>query len=512
MIRKIIILALAFLAFSLFVRADELEEQSEPAEEVISDVISLTEKDFATIVDPEKLIMVEFFAPWCGHCKALAPEYEAAATALKKDGIKLAKVDCTAETKICQSFDVGGYPSVKIFKEGKVTADYGGPRKADAIISYMQKQLLPAVAVVTPSNFTSFKEAENVVIVGFFSGATQDEFNNYSTVAEALRDDFRFGAAVNSKLASEEGLTTLPAVVLYKKFDEGKNVFTGPFTEKDLADFVRVSSIKVLDEITPDNYPVYVDTGIPIAFLFYDNGEQREKLYEQAEPVAKEFKGKINFVFINATSYGGHADNLNLKQTWPAFGISEPENGNKFPYDQSKEITTDGIREFCSAFINSEIKPSIKSQPIPETNDDPVYVLVADNFEKIVYDTAKDVLVEFYAPWCGHCKKLAPTYDKVGEAYAPFKDKIVIAKMDATENDLPTRVPFKVGGFPTIKLFKAGEAKDIVDFQGNRSYESFIEFLDQQAVNKVIITKAEEEQPKETPPPAAEPEHAHEEL
>ncbi|CAG8482212.1 10330_t:CDS:2 [Paraglomus occultum] len=510
MIRNILILALAFLVFSLFVRADELEEESPPAEEVISDVISLTEKTFSTIVDPENLIMVEFFAPWCGHCKALAPEYEVAATTLKKDEIKLAKVDCTAETKLCQSFDVGGYPTIKIFKEGKVAADYAGPRKADAIISYMRKQLLPAVAVVTPSNFTSFKEAENVIIVGFFSGTTQDEFNVYSKVAEALRDEFRFGAAVNSKLASEEGLTTLPAVVVYKKFDEGKNVFTGPFTEEDLASFVRTSSIKVLDEITPDNYPLYVDTKVPIAFFFYDNPEQREQLYEQAEPVAGEFKGKINFVFINATAYGGHADNLNLKQTWPAFAISEPAQGNKYPYDQSKEITTDGIREFCSAFVNSEIKPSIKSQPIPETNDEPVYVLVADNFEQTVYDTAKDVLVEFYAPWCGHCKKLAPTYDKVGEAYAPFKDKIVIAKMDATENDLPPRVPFKVSGFPTIKLFKAGEEKDIVDFQGNRSYESFIEFLDQHAVNKVTVTKAEEEPPKETPP--AETVSAHEEL
>ncbi|CAG8553453.1 4442_t:CDS:2 [Paraglomus brasilianum] len=511
MIRKIIILALAFLAFSLLVRADELDEQTEPAEEVLSDVISLTAQNFGTIVDAEKLIMVEFFAPWCGHCKALAPEYETAATALKKDDIKLAKVDCTAETKICQSYDVGGYPTIKIFKDGKVTADYSGPRKADSIIPYMQKQLLPAVAVVTPSNFTSFKESEDVVIVGFFSGTTQDEFNVYNTVADALREEFRFGCAVNSKLASEEGLTTLPAVVVYKKFDEGKDVFTGPFNDKDLAKFVKVSSIKVLDEITPENYPLYVDSGIPIAFLFYEGEEQKEKLYEQAEQVAKEFKGKISFVFINATAYGGHADNLNLKQTWPAFGISEPENGNKFPYDQSKEITTDGLNEFCTAYINGEIKPNIKSQPIPETNDDPVYVLVADNFEETVYDTTKDVLVEFYAPWCGHCKKLAPTYDKVGEAYAPFKDKIVIAKMDATENDLPPRVPFKVGGFPTIKLFKAGEDKEIVDFLGNRSYEGFIEFLDQHAVNKVTITKAEEEKPTESQPPV-ETEQKHVEL
>jgi len=83
--------------------------------------------------------------------------------------------------------------------------------------------------------------------------------------------------------------------------------------------------------------------------------------------------------------------------------------------------------------------------------------------------------------------------------------------MDATENDLPPRVPFKVGGFPTIKLFKAGEDKEIVDFLGNRSYEGFIEFLDQHAVNKVTITKAEEEKPTESHPPV-ETEQKHVEL
>ena len=77
-----------------------------------SDVLTLTTSNFDEVVNPEPLILVEFFAPWCGHCKALAPHYEEAATALKEKNIKLAKVDCVEEAELCQSKGVQGYPYV----------------------------------------------------------------------------------------------------------------------------------------------------------------------------------------------------------------------------------------------------------------------------------------------------------------------------------------------------------------------------------------------------------------
>ena len=70
-------------------------------------------------------------------------------------------------------------------------------------------------------------------------------------------------------------------------------------------------------------------------------------------------------------------------------------------------------------------------------------MLVAKNFDEIVNDETKDVLIEFYAPWCGHCKNLAPVYDEVA-AYLKDESDIVIAKMDATANDVPA--PYQVSG------------------------------------------------------------------
>lgn len=72
------------------------------------------------------------FAPWCGHCKALAPEYEEAATSLKEKDIKLAKVDCTEEADLCKEYGVEGYPTLKVFRGLENISPYGGQRKAAA--------------------------------------------------------------------------------------------------------------------------------------------------------------------------------------------------------------------------------------------------------------------------------------------------------------------------------------------------------------------------------------------
>ena len=83
----------------------------------------------------------------CGHCKALAPEYEKAAKELAKEDppVPLAKVDCSANSAICQNYDVSGYPTLKIFRNGDISADYQGGRTAGEILilfRFMQERFV----------------------------------------------------------------------------------------------------------------------------------------------------------------------------------------------------------------------------------------------------------------------------------------------------------------------------------------------------------------------------------
>lgn len=78
----------------------------------------------------------------------------------------------------------------------------------------------------------------------------------------------------------------------------------------------------------------------------------------------------------------------------------------------------------------------MKSEEIPADNSAPVKVVVGKSFDDIVLDETKDVLVEFYAPWCGHCKALEPKYDELAQKLA-YNNNLVIAKLDATANEVP---------------------------------------------------------------------------
>jgi len=185
----------------------------------------------------------------------------------------------------------------------------------------------------------------------------------------------------------------------------------------------------------------------------------------------------INIATIDAKAFGAHAGNLNLDpEKFPAFAIQDTVKNKKYPYDQTKKITEKDIAQFVQDVLDGKVEPSIKSEPIPEKQEGPVAVVVAHNYQEVVIDNDKDVLVEFYAPWCGHCKALAPKYEKLAALYADdadFASKVTIAKVDATAND----VPEEIQGFPTIKLFPAGSKDSPVDYSGSRTIEDLANFI-----------------------------------
>ncbi len=102
------------------------------------DVVELTESNFKKLVlDSDDMWLVEFFAPWCGHCKNLAPHWKKAASELKGK-VKLGAVDATVHQSLAGQYGVQGYPTIKYFPAGvkRGPEEYDGGRTSDDIVSW----------------------------------------------------------------------------------------------------------------------------------------------------------------------------------------------------------------------------------------------------------------------------------------------------------------------------------------------------------------------------------------
>jgi len=360
----------------------------------------------------------------------------------------------------------------------------------------MTKQSLPAVSDLTAETIEEFKTADKVVLVAYFAADDKASNETFTSVANGLRDNYLFGATNDASLAKKEGVSQ-PSLVLYKSFDDGKDVFTETFDKETIEKFAKTAATPLVGEVGPETYSDYMAAGIPLAYIFAETPEERETLAKELKPLAQKHKGAINFATIDAKAFGQHAGNLNLEVgKFPAFAIQKTDKNQKFPYDQTKAITETEIGAFIEDFVAGNVDPSVKSEPIPESQDGPVAVVVAKNYDDIVINNDKDVLVEFYAPWCGHCKALAPKYEELGALYgSPELSKLVtIAKVDATAND----VPDEIQGFPTIKLFPAGKKDSPVDYSGARTVEDLAAFIKENGSHKAAAAFEEAQEAAES--------------
>lgn len=178
------------------------------------------------------------------------------------------------------------------------------------------------------------------------------------------------------------------------------------------------------------------------------------------------FYSDIKIAAVDATEHGELADKFGVKG-YPTLKFFPK--GSTTPEEYEGGRTADTIVSWINEKIGTNRK--VKVQP---SN---VLTLTTENFDETVLGS-KAALVEFYAPWCGHCKSLAPKYEALAKAFAGEND-VVIAKVDATEeSELGSR--FEISGYPTLKFFPAGSA-DAESYEGQREVEAMVDFINLRA-------------------------------
>jgi len=437
------------------------------------DVLVLTDETFHEAIHAHQHLLVEFYAPWCGHCKTLAPEYAKAASRLKLKGLRIAKVDATENPEVTAEHKVSGYPTIKFFENGTAT-DYDGGRNANGIVSWVSKKAGPSVVTVeTLAELKSVLAANSVVAVFFATAEGVDSGFFEKTAAKV--DGLEFVICKDPEAKEVYSLKKDGAIVLFKDFEEPRADYLGPSSPSALTSFLDKKKRRPALEFGDEVIELIFTKHQPALMIFRSDSEAAR--YEPLISAAgKKFKDDLLVTYADLTLESN-------KRLAEYIGVSESEMPLKFilkstedkveKFKGTGDFSEEALTEFVQKWKNNELRPHLKSASPPEDPyDGPVRVLVGTTFAEVVYDTTKDVLVEFYAPWCGHCKSLAPEYEKAAEHFQGHDD-IVLAKIDSTLNEVENH---HVSSYPQIKFF-AKTNKAGVDFDGSRNAEGIIEYI-----------------------------------
>jgi len=447
------------------------------------DVVVLTDKNFDETISSNEHVFVEFYAPWCGHCKNLAPDWAKLASHFKEQDSKvvIAKVDATENANAANSNGVRGYPTLIFFKNGNPTK-YEESRSLKDMINYIEKKSGPAsTEIKTAADLEAFQKKGGVVAY-IQGGEDSTEFKNWIRAATSGQlEDFVLAHVFDPAVRGDKTNT----IFIYKAGEEPIQYPAEPVTKSKIVSWLQEEGYPLFEEISQQVWQRSQSADKPILAVFA--AEDDVKLVGD---LAKKFKGKVMVTHATLDKFKSLAERWGASGTVFPTGILANWKGSETPtmHIFNEETEKNGFNvESASAFVEAGLADTyesyMKSEPEPETQEGPTTVLVGKSYKRIVNDETKDVLVEFYAPWCGHCKSLAPIYDQLAEKFKG-NDHIVIAKIDATANSLPKNVD--VRGYPTLIFFPANN-KAGIPYEGERDLESLSKFITEHTSKPVDV-------------------------
>jgi len=264
------------------------------------DVLVLGGGNFSDVVKSNKYVLAEFYAPWCGHCQTLAPEYAQAATILKKDGVVLAKVDATEHAELGQKYQVEGYPTLLFFVNG-VHKPYSGGRKADEIVSWVQKKTGPAVQVLkSAADAEKALAVETPIAVAYLESLEDENAKAYVATAES-EEGVIFFMTDDKEVAKKFDLgEKTPSLVVLKKQAEKVSVFgEAKFSEESLSSYVAKNKLPLVITFSRETAQSIFSSDIQKQLILFAGKEEYTKVSAAYEEAAKSFKGQIIFVLVD---------------------------------------------------------------------------------------------------------------------------------------------------------------------------------------------------------------------
>ena len=449
-----------------------------------NEVLVLNEQTFGYAIREFKNLVVLFYDPECPHCQHFMPEYEKTASILKKENYILSKIDCVKTEKICNKYEIEAFPTVTLLKK-KENVVYNGERKAEEIEKWLNENTKPTFQKITSKNELEENKKNLRAFLIYFGN--DEKVINELILAERKIDDIPIFTCDSEDIIKENVNTEKnEAIVIFKTFDDKKNVLKDKITSNNIIKFVDLYSYPKVIRFSKDTSHIIFSKRSPSLVLFTSKTETNyeehlkilDNIWEEVGTKIKLFICDIKDPIIAALAQ--YCDIKNI----PKIYIMSVEGENPIKFVLSDIINKQNILSFIENWEKGKLKPFIRSEDIPKNNDGDLFILVGNNFREEVIENDKDVLVYFVSPWCKICKDFEPKLGDLAKKLKPNNPKLLIAKIDATINDIEG---YQIHKFPTIKFYP-GNAKDKepLNYFTRKNITGLYNFMKENAYNKII--------------------------
>ncbi|KAJ2321003.1 hypothetical protein H4S02_007834 [Coemansia sp. RSA 2611] len=287
-----------------------------------SDVVDLTPKNFKQVVDGSKHVLVKFYAPWCGHCKNMAEDYQKlAAGYAHADDVVIAEVNADDHRDLGNKFNVQGFPTLKFFSKGGDVAkpdDYSGGRDLDSLSSFVREQtsvsarIKKAISHVVELDYAKFKDVAHdeskFVLVEFFApwcGHCKTLAPIYAQLSEVFQNDenvviANYDASNDAKIKDEFSIPGFPTLIAFPAGKDAEKIeFDGGRSLEELVAFVnKHAGTQRTAEGLLDQSAGRLETLDAIARKYIAASEaQRVKLISKAKKAADKVKDSTQAKF-----------------------------------------------------------------------------------------------------------------------------------------------------------------------------------------------------------------------
>ncbi|KAK4708439.1 hypothetical protein R3W88_029364 [Solanum pinnatisectum] len=280
-------------------------------------VLELDESNFEAAISTFDYMFVDFYAPWCGHCKRLSPELDKASVnlAVLKQPVVIAKVDADKYSRLASKYEIDGFPTLKVFMHG-VPTDYYGPRKADLLVRFLKKFVAPDVSVLnSDSAISEFIEEAGKNFPIFIGFGLNESVISHLAVKYKKSAWFSVAKDFSDKTMELYNFDKVPALVaLHLSYNE-QSIFYGPFEEKFLEDYIKQSLLPLVLSINQDTLKSLKDDKRKIVLtIVEDEDDEKSKGLVKLLKAAASANRDLVFAFVGFKQWQDFAESFEVSK------------------------------------------------------------------------------------------------------------------------------------------------------------------------------------------------------